>query len=136
MRASQATASSEMTLMRARTSSLRLVSCVEVASIAWGQRCWRLALRAWNWAGLMPPRPVEGGQPVECQRQAANVAAEELGHDAALLLVSDRVKIQLQAGDAPVRGVQYRQIGVIDEQARHGDQVVIAGGAVHLPVGA
>ena len=34
--------------MRARTSSLRLVSCVELESIACGQRFARSAVRWWN----------------------------------------------------------------------------------------
>ena len=45
---------SDSTLMRARTSSERLVSCVEVASISCGQWRARCCASAWNWRTLTP----------------------------------------------------------------------------------
>ena len=47
---------SESTLMRARTSSPRLVSWVAVADRAWGERSRRSALAAWNSAMEAPKR--------------------------------------------------------------------------------
>ena len=50
----QAAGISDNTLMRLRTSSERLLSCVEVASMVCGQRAARSALASWKSATLMP----------------------------------------------------------------------------------
>jgi hypothetical protein len=44
-------------LIRARTSSLRLLSCVDEASMARGRRAWASAQAAWNSSIDKPKRP-------------------------------------------------------------------------------
>ncbi len=48
--------SSESTFRRARTSSLRLVSCVDVAESACGQCAARSAIQSWSACGATPKR--------------------------------------------------------------------------------
>ena len=79
---------SESTSMRARTSSLRLVSCVEEASIVCGQSRARAALRAWN-AGTI-------------EAEVDRVAADLVERDEAVVDVERRVLDALRhhrAGD-------------------------------------
>ena len=51
--ASQSSGTSASAVIRARTSSLRLVSWVVSAVIASGHSCWRRAAYPWNCAGVV-----------------------------------------------------------------------------------
>ena len=128
---------SESTLIRARTSSLRLVSWVEVASIACGHRARRSAFCAWKAAGDSPKRArvaahlVERHQPVvEVERRVLDA----LGHHRAGHLLEAQHEAQARAplglGEL-LRGPQQERVAQEVEHRRA--QLPGCGGAPRPP---